>query len=111
MNKDTSRRAPVHVRADDRTLTGGAGLLLSGELVHRLELVGRLEGESETVGRPSTGPDQLQVGGAEGVVGADLLVARACGEGSMPSSSSGRSSREGIANPNTVYLDDRYGFS
>ena len=43
MNKDTSRRAPVHVRADDRTLTGGAGLLLSGELVHRLELVDRLD--------------------------------------------------------------------
>ena len=43
MNKDTSRRAPVHVRADDRSLTGGAGLLLTGELVHRLELVGRLD--------------------------------------------------------------------
>ena len=43
VNKGTSRRAPVHVGADDRSLTGRAGLLLSGELVHRLELVGRLD--------------------------------------------------------------------
>ncbi len=43
MNKDTARRAHVQVRADGRSLTGGAGLLLSGELVHRLELVGRLD--------------------------------------------------------------------
>ncbi|MDA8330723.1 MAG: IS1380 family transposase [Candidatus Dormibacteraeota bacterium] len=34
---------PGHVSADDPSLTGRAGLMLSGELAHRLELVGRLD--------------------------------------------------------------------
>lgn len=52
MNKGTSRRAPVHLRADARSLTGEAELLLSGELVHRLALVGPLDSAIADVVEP-----------------------------------------------------------
>lgn len=49
MVNGTPSRSLVHISADDPSLTGCAGLVLSGELVHRLGLVQRLDGAIEAV--------------------------------------------------------------
>ncbi len=49
MVNGTTRRPLVHVSADDPSLTGCAGLVLNGELIHGLGLIQRLDGAIELV--------------------------------------------------------------